>query len=143
MSLISMRAPAARTVGSTRRLITNGRALRVVIAEDEALLAMDMQNMIYDAGGEVSGIALRAQDAITLAAALRPDVVLMDVQLMGDLDGIEAARVIKALRGVAVLFVTALGDPDTLFRMSQIVPTSPVIKPIVEEQLLDAILRAS
>jgi DNA-binding NarL/FixJ family response regulator len=134
-------APRAGAVIQTGRLERQGRPLRVVIAEDEAVFALDIQNMIQDAGGEVVGIAVRGQDAITLAAALRPDVVLMDVHLMGDLDGIEAARAIKALRGVNVVFVTAHGDADTLRRMFEVVPTSPVIKPISESQLREVIMR--
>ena len=121
------RTPQTGAIIQTGRLQRNGRPLRVVIAEDEAVFAVDIQNIIQDAGGEVVGIAVRGQDAITLAAALRPDLVLMDVHLMGDLDGIEAARAIKALRGVAVIFVTAHGDADTLRRMFEVVPMSPVI----------------
>jgi DNA-binding NarL/FixJ family response regulator len=134
-------SPRAGAVIQTRRLERKGRPLRVVIAEDEALVVLDIQNMIQDAGGEVVGIAVRGQDAITLAAALRPDVVLMDVHLMGDMDGIEAARAIKALKGVAVLFVTAHGDVDTLRRMFEVVPISPIIKPISEAQLREMIMR--
>jgi DNA-binding NarL/FixJ family response regulator len=65
----------------------------------------------------------------------------MDVHLMGDLDGIEAAQAIKALRVINVLFVTAHSDPDTTRRMSQIVPGAPLTKPISEAGLLDAIMR--
>jgi DNA-binding NarL/FixJ family response regulator len=134
-------APRAGAVIQTGRLERSGKPLRIVIAEDEAVFALDIQNMVQDAGGEVVGIAVRGQDAITLAAALRPDVVLMDVHLMGDLDGIEAARAIKALRGIAIVFVTAHGDADTLRRMFEIVPTSPVIKPISEAHLREVIMR--
>lgn len=126
----------------TGRLERKGRPLRIIIAEDEAVFALDLQNMVRDAGGEVAGVAIRGQDAITLAAALRPDVVLMDVHLMGDMDGIEAARAIRGLRGTAVVFVTAHGDPDTLRRMFEVVPSTPVIKPISEVQLREAIMRA-
>jgi DNA-binding NarL/FixJ family response regulator len=126
----------------TGRLERNGRPLRIVIAEDEAVFALDIQNIIREAGGEVVGVAVRGEDAITLAAALRPDVVLMDVHLMGEMDGIEAARAIKSLRGVAVVFVTAHGDPDTLRRMFEVVPASPIIKPISEVHLREAIVRA-
>jgi DNA-binding NarL/FixJ family response regulator len=135
---VTLRAGA---VVQTRRLERDGRPLRVVIAEDEAVVALDLQDVIRDAGGEVVGIAVRGEDAITLAAALRPDVVLMDVHLMGDLDGIEAARAIKALRGIAVIFVTAHGDADTLRRMFDVVPTSPLIKPISEAHLREVIMR--
>ena len=134
-------APHAGAIIQTGRLERSGRPLRIVIAEDEAVFALDIQSIIQDAGGKVVGIAVRGQDAITLAAALRPDVVLMDVHLMGDLDGIEAARAIKALRGVAVIFVTAHGDADTLRRMFEVVPTYPVIKPIVDAQLREVIMR--
>jgi CheY-like chemotaxis protein len=126
----------------TSRLERKGRPLRVVIAEDEAVSALDIQNIIHHAGGDVAGIAIRGQDAITLAAALRPDVVLMDVHLMGDMDGVEAARAIRALRDIAVIFVTAHGDADTLRRMFEVVPSAPVIKPISEVQLREAIMRA-
>jgi DNA-binding NarL/FixJ family response regulator len=124
------------------RLHRDGRPIRVVIAEDEAMIVLDLQNIIKEAGGEVAGVAVRGQDAITLAAALRPDVVLMDVHLMGDLDGIQAARAIRALRGVSVVFVTAHSDADTWRRMFEVVPTSPVIKPISEAHLREAIIRA-
>ena len=136
--VVALRAGA---VVQTRRLERNGRPLRVVIAEDEAVVALDLQDVIRDAGGDVVGIAVRGEDAITLSAALRPDVVLMDVHLMGDLDGIEAARAIKSMRGIAVIFVTAHGDVDTLRRMFEVVPTSPLIKPIAEAQLREAIMR--
>jgi DNA-binding NarL/FixJ family response regulator len=136
--VVALRAGA---VVQTRRLERNGRPLRVVIAEDEAVVALDLQDVIRDAGGEVVGIAVRGEDAITLSAALRPDVVLMDVHLMGDLDGIEAARAIKAMRGIAVIFVTAHGDSDTLRRMFDVVPTSPLIKPISEAHLREVIMR--
>jgi DNA-binding NarL/FixJ family response regulator len=131
----------AGAVVQTRRLERNGRPMRVVIAEDEAVVALDIQDVIREAGGDVVGIAVRGEDAITLAAALRPDIVLMDVHLMGDLDGIEAARAIKALRGIAIVFVTAHGDADTLRRMFDVVPTSPLIKPISEAHLREVIMR--
>ena len=136
--VVALRAGA---VVQTRRLERNGRPLRVVIAEDEAVVVLDLQDVIRDAGGEVVGIAVRGEDAITLSAALRPDVVLMDVHLMGDLDGIEAARAIKSMRGIAVIFVTAHGDSDTLRRMFDVVPTSPLIKPISEAHLREVIMR--
>lgn len=134
-------APQAGAIIQTGRLQRNGKPLRIIIAEDEAVFALDIQSIIQDAGGEVVGIAVRGQDAITLAAALRPDLVLMDVHLMGDLDGIEAARAIKAMRGIAVIFVTAHGDADTLRRMFEIVPTAPIIKPISESHLREMIMR--
>ena len=126
----------------TGRLERNGRPIRVVVAEDEAVIALDLQTMVQQAGGEVVGIAIRGQDAITLSAALRPDVVLMDVHLVGELDGVQTAKAIKASQDVGIVFVTAHADPDTMRRMFEVVATAPVIKPISDLQLREAIMRA-
>ena len=126
----------------TGRLERNGRPIRVIVAEDEAVIAFDLQTMVQRAGGEVVGIAIRGQDAITLSAALRPDVVLMDVHLVGELDGVDTARAIRAMRGIAIVFVTAHADAETMRRMFDVVAATPVIKPISEVQLREAIVRA-
>jgi len=126
----------------TGRLERDGRPIRVVVAEDESVVALDLQTTIQRAGGAIVGIAIRGQDAITLAAALRPDVVLMDVHLVGDLDGVETAKAIKALRGIGIVFVTAHADAETMRRMFDVVSTAPVIKPISDLQLREAIIRA-
>jgi CheY-like chemotaxis protein len=126
----------------TGRLERNGRPIRVIVAEDEAVIAFDLQTMVQRAGGEVVGIAIRGQDAITLSAALRPDVVLMDVHLVGELDGVDTARAIRAMRGIGIVFVTAHADVETVRRMFDVVATAPVIKPISEVQLREAIVRA-
>lgn len=119
-----------------------GAPLRVLIVEDEALAALDMEGIITESGGEVVGTAMRGAEAVDKAAAAVPDVVLMDVHLIGELDGIEAARRIRERSRVPVLFVTAHGDADTLRRMFEVVPMAPVIKPIAPRRLCDAILRA-
>ena len=126
----------------TGRLERNGRPIRVIVAEDEAVIAFDLQTMVQRAGGEVVGIAIRGQDAITLSSALRPDVVLMDVHLVGDLDGVDTARAIRAMRGIGIVFVTAHADAETMRRMFDVVAVAPVIKPISEVQLREAIVRA-
>lgn len=133
-------APGARR--SELPLRKGGRALRILVAEDEAVTAMDLRAMLSEFGGEVVGIARRGQDAIELAGRHRPDVVLMDVHLIGDMDGVDSARVIRNRLNIAVVFVTAHGDADTLRRMFEVVPLAPVIKPISESRLRDAILRA-
>jgi CheY-like chemotaxis protein len=119
-----------------------GAPLRILIVEDEALAALDIQSIVAESGGEVVGIAMRGAEAVEKAAAAMPDLVLMDVHLIGDIDGIEAARRIRGRCHVPVLFVTAHGDADTLRRMFDVVPMAPVIKPIAPRRLCDAILRA-
>lgn len=134
--------PAPGTRRSELPLRRGGRPFRILVAEDEAVAAMDIQNIVSGFGGDVVGIARRGQEAIELAERHHPDLVLMDVHLIGELDGVESARVIRNRLGVAVVFVTAHGDPDTLRRMFEVVPLAPVIKPISETRLRDAILRA-
>jgi len=119
-----------------------GAPLRILIAEDEALAAMDIQSIVSDHGGEVVGIAARGGEAVDKAVAATPDVVLMDVHLIGEIDGVEAARRIRDRCRIPVVFVTAHGDPDTLRRMFEVAPMAPVIKPIMPRRLCDAILRA-
>jgi CheY-like chemotaxis protein len=129
-----------RATGSLLR--RRGAPLRILIVEDEALAALDIQEIIIEAGGEVTGIASRGLDAIARADATHPDLVLMDVHLIGDLDGVETARRIRERLRIPVVFVTAHGDPDTLRRMFEVAPLAPVIKPIAPRRLCDAIMRA-
>ena len=118
------------------------RPFRTLIAEDEAIAAMDLQEMITEMGGEVIAVAKRGEDAIDLAKAHDPDIVLMDVHLFGNVDGVEAARVIRSKKRTPVVFVTAHGDAQTLQRMFAIVPQAPVIKPITAQRLRTAIQAA-
>jgi CheY-like chemotaxis protein len=119
-----------------------GVPLRILIVEDEAVAALDIQMIVTESGGEVVGIAMRGGEAVDKAAATSPDLVLMDVHLMGEIDGVEAARRIRDRLRIPVVFVTAHGDPDTLRRMFEVAPLAPVIKPIAPRRLCDAILRA-
>ncbi len=80
---------------------------RILIVEDEPIVQLDLQTRLQRLGYTVIGSASRGEEAIARAAELRPDLVLMDVRLDGPMDGIEAARQIRAARWVPVLFVTA------------------------------------
>jgi CheY-like chemotaxis protein len=81
------------------------RALRILIVEDEMFVAMDAEAILTEAGHQVVGIAPSADDAVSSAAHLGPDVVLMDVRLQGQRDGIEAAAEIRSRFGLPVIFV--------------------------------------
>ena len=117
------------------------RQFRVLVVEDEALVAIDISSMIRDLGGEVVGIARTGDEALAMAARC-PDLVLMDVHLIGRMDGIEAARTIRVRHRLPVVFVTAHSDSHTMQRMFSVVPHAPVAKPILPERLRTAILMA-
>ncbi|HEX9092668.1 MAG TPA: response regulator, partial [Coriobacteriia bacterium] len=83
--------------------------MRVLIAEDEALIRMDLREMLVEEGHEVVGEARDGAEAIELARGLAPDIVFMDVKMPGT-DGIEAAGVIGAERIAPVVMVTAFSQ---------------------------------
>jgi CheY-like chemotaxis protein len=126
----------------SRSLRKHGRPLRVVVVEDESLIAMDDCAIIEELGGTVAAVAATAGEAVDAVARLRPDVVLMDVYLQGATDGVETAYIIRARRNVPIVFVTSHSDPRTLARIAAFGAGPPLLKPVSVAQLRDAILRA-
>jgi CheY-like chemotaxis protein len=80
---------------------------RILIVEDEAIVQLDLQRRLEQMGHTVVGTASRGEEAVAMASELEPDLILMDVRLEGPMDGIEAARRIRATQGTAVVYVTA------------------------------------
>ena len=114
---------------------------RVLIVEDEALVAMALEAMVRDAGHLVVGIAAQAKDAVALALSRAPEIVLMDVRLgaAGD-TGIAAAEEIGRQTTATVIFVTANVVRPTLERIGTAVPGARVLaKPIKPGELAQAI----
>ena len=88
---------------------------RILIVEDEAITALDLKYSLIDLGYEVIDTADTGQDAIDIAAESLPDLVLMDIKLKGDMEGIDAARVISKLR-IPIIYLTANTDDETFQR---------------------------
>jgi CheY-like chemotaxis protein len=129
--------------GSSERILQkNGQPLSVLIVEDDALIAMDHSAMIEELGGRVAAINGSGAEAIRSVETLAPDVVLMDVHLRGEMDGIEAARIIRRRFGIPVVFVTGHGDSATMGKMLAVTDQHPVLKPVGAGTLYAAILRA-
>lgn len=80
---------------------------RILIVEDEQIIAADLRNKLRRMGYEVVGIAIAGDEAISMAEQARPDLVLMDVQLEGAMSGTEAAQVIQQRTGSQIIFITA------------------------------------
>src|SRR5881398_2062024 len=92
---------------------------KVLIVEDEIIVADDLEWQLTKVGYEVVGIAVSGEEALTLADQERPHIVLMDIQLQGHVNGLEAAKTIQRKTGAAVIFVTAfpavfLRDPEQM-----------------------------
>ncbi|HTY21679.1 MAG TPA: response regulator [Desulfomonilaceae bacterium] len=112
---------------------------RIMIVEDDGIIAKDMAVSLRDIGYEVSSVVARGEDAVKKAEEDRPDLVIMDVVLRGKMDGIEAADIIRARSKIPVVYLTAHADPETLERAKPTEPGGYLIKPFAEAELRSAI----
>jgi response regulator NasT len=112
--------------------------LNVVIAEDEALIRLDLREMLEEEGYVVAGEAAEGGTAVELAQQLRPDLVIMDVKMPG-LDGISAAERITAQRLAPVVILTAFSQRDLVQRASDAGAMAYLIKPFTKADLVPAI----
>ncbi|WP_286927954.1 MULTISPECIES: ANTAR domain-containing response regulator [Aeromicrobium] len=113
-------------------------APRVVIAEDEALIRMDLAEMLVEQGYEVVGEAADGQVAVDLAREHRPDLVMMDVQMPG-VDGITAASQIAAERIAPVVMLTAFSQRELVDRAREAGAMAYLVKPFTASDLVPAI----
>ena len=116
-------------------------ATRILIAEDETIIRLDLARLLAAAGFEVCAEARDGLEAVELTAATAPDVAILDVK-MPQLDGIEAARRILAARPLPVLLLTAFGDADLVARAMDAGAFAYLTKPFREQDLVPAIRTA-
>ena len=116
--------------------------VRVLVVEDEKIVAKDIEQTLTALGYTVCGLTAAASGAIALAEALSPDVVLMDIRLQGDGDGVEAADEIRERLDIPVVFLTAHADETTMARATAAGPYGYVLKPFDERELHVALLVA-
>jgi signal transduction histidine kinase len=115
---------------------------RILVVEDEAITALDIKTRLIMAGYSVSGVAKSGKDAVRLADSALPDLVLMDVQLRDDMDGIEAAEIIRRDLDIPIIYLTAYADDDTLQRAKLTEPFGYLLKPFEERELHSAVAMA-
>lgn len=116
-------------------------SLLLLIAEDEAMIALELESMVQELGHEVVGIARTADEAVRLAAMHRPDLVLMDIRLARG-DGIEAAIAIRARHDIPAVFMTAHSDAETRRRAMEAAPFDYLVKPIGRAEVEASLIRA-
>src|SRR5690606_33906882 len=112
---------------------------RVLVVEDEAVSASLLQKMLMAGGFEVVGICQSGDDAIDLARKESPEVVLMDIQIEGSMDGVETATEIQRLCGAAIVYVSGHSDDATLGRAARTGSSGYLIKPFDKRELWAAI----
>lgn len=108
---------------------------RILVVEDEAIVALDIQNRLRHMGYETVGVCATGEEAVDKAGKLKPDIILMDIMLEGGMDGIEAAGVIKENFGIPVIYLTAYADQKTLERAKITNPFGYIIKPFEDREL--------
>src|SRR6266446_2154628 len=108
---------------------------RILIVEDEAITALDLKRELISLGHEVVGTADNAADAVKATEELKPGLVLMDVRLSGDIDGITAASAIRGNDDIPVVFLTAHSDESTLDRAVNAAPFGYILKPFQAREL--------
>lgn len=122
---------------SAARVESDGRAApyRVVVVEDEAILALSLERTLREFGLDVRGVAANAEEAIALADAERPDLLVMDIRIQGPRDGVETADVIRRAHDAAIVYLTAHSDPNTIARARETRPAGYLLKPFKKVDL--------
>ena len=134
-------AEAEELVGIAKREMANSIAGSVLIIEDEAIIAMDIETIVTEMGHRVTGIAATRRAAVELAARDRPDLILADIQLADNSSGIDAVNDILAqFEDIPVIFITAF--PERLLTGKRHEPAFLITKPYVEDQVRSAVSQA-
>ena len=109
--------------------------INVLVVEDESIVSKDIQHSLKKLGYNVVGASSTGEKAIELAGDERPDIILMDIMLKGDMNGIEAAERIKELYSIPIVFLTAYADESTLSKAKITEPYGYILKPFKEIDL--------
>ena len=116
-------------------------ATRILVAEDETIIRLDLRTLLEANGYDVCGEARDGQEAVELAEALEPDVAIMDVK-MPRLDGVEAARQILSRRPMPIVMLTAFDQEELVTRAAEAGVFGYLVKPFREQDLIPAIRTA-
>ena len=108
---------------------------KILIVDDEWLTRLEIEGMLTDLGYDVAGQAETGAEAVAMARELNPDLILMDVKMPGGMNGIDAAREIKAELGTPIVFISGYGDPEYIEAAKEIAPFGYVMKPFDEREV--------
>ena len=110
------------------------KSLRVLIADDEAIIRLGLRTMLEEMGHRVVGMATDGPSAVSLAVREEPDLAILDIK-MPDMDGLEVAETITAKRRIPILMLTAYSDPELVERATKLAVLAYLVKPIKEADL--------
>jgi len=108
---------------------------KILIVEDEPIVALDLYQEIQQMGCEVLGVAESADEALVAASVCRPDLALMDIRIVGGMDGIQTARLLSGVYGTPSVFLTSYSDETTIARAARAMPYGYLTKPFKSSEL--------
>jgi CheY-like chemotaxis protein len=104
----------------------------ILIVEDEGIIALQLTELLENHGYRIAGSVASGEDAVSVAKKDPPDLICMDIELMGKIDGIEAARQIHQHADIPVIYLTAYSDSQRVARAKETAPYSYIVKPFNE-----------
>lgn len=119
---------------------------KILIVEDEIITAMNLQHLLELWGYVTCGQASSGREAVEKADCEKPDILLIDISLSGDINGIEAAREIRSRSSIPIIFITGYSDKETMKEIKDIEPAGCFVKPVDFDKLkmtLDSIAHKS
>ena len=114
-------------------------AVRILIVEDEVIIALSLQRKLENAGYDVPAVASSGSEAVQLALQLQPDLMLVDISLGEEMSGIDIVTQIRPHLDIPIIYLTAYSDDDILQLTQATHPAGHLLKPIEDEQLYTAI----
>ena len=119
--------------------MTTDKKAKIFVVEDDPIIFLDIQSILTNNGYTVVGHSDRGEDAVKLIPEAKPDLILMDVNLRGEMDGIEAATLVSKSYKCPLIFLTALSDEETLARAKLAQPFGYVVKPFEDVDITTSI----
>jgi len=119
--------------------MTKKSAVKIMVVEDEAVIAMRLQQRLTEMGYDVAGVAYSGEEALEKAMSLRPDLILMDIIIPGKLDGIAVAEIVKSELDIPVIFLTAFSENQIIERAKKVEPFGYILKPFQDREIKVAI----
>lgn len=107
----------------------------IAIVEDEGIVAMDISKCLTSLGYDVAFISDSGEKVLELVENAQPDLILMDVELKGRLNGLETAKLLREKYDIHIVFLTAFEDETTLNRIGELSPDGYLVKPFEDEHL--------
>lgn len=115
------------------------KSVNILVVEDDAIIGLNIKTQLQSMGYNVKAIAFSGDEAIRLSEELHPDLVLMDINIQGDMDGIEAAKIIKKQYNIPAIYITANTDTTTIKHIIENEYYGYIVKPVSYSVLLSTI----